>query len=237
MSIARRRFSILALVALIPAVCHAQPAPPNTVGSLGNRYVEVSSGLENVGDDLFERKYFGAVQFNFPITAAVDLGFGGTTSRTSGSTVPGMLSPSAEVTSREWGLRVEATAYLRGSFVVPFVRASGGYEWLNQDRTWVSGRFGPGRLELRERHATGVFGAGTEVLVKRLAVTPSLHYQDTHRDVFGTDVGGAWRLDLVAHLCLTRRLGVFVHGRRTRPRRESGDSLWAGEAGVRFVLK
>jgi hypothetical protein len=61
-----------------------------------------------------------------------------------------------------------------------------------------------------------------------------MHYQESHRNVFGTDLGGAWRADLAVHLWLARTFGAFVHASRTRPRWHFAEPLWSGDAGVRI---
>src|SRR5688572_30299285 len=146
--------------AMLYSSSYAQQVVNAPLGALGRRYVEVSGGRADAGDDLFDHAIVGGLAVNMPVTRGVDVGLAGSFGRTEGSTVPGMLASSADVKSRRRALALIGTGYLRNQILSPFVRIAAGYEWTEVEHVYRA--VGPAGTSLlaNQKESEAVWGAG-----------------------------------------------------------------------------
>ena len=220
-------FALVLLAAVLVAVGQAQSPAPRPAGLLGQRYAEISGGVIAPADDLFDRGSVGGLGLNVPLAAAVDLNFGYTFSRTTGESVPGMLTPSARETTRRQMAHAGVTAYLRNAAASPFICAAVGQQWLTSERVFPAFRFEPSWSD-----TVWMIGAGVEFLIERVAITPAISYRSTQRDDSGNDVGGTIVAGLDVHCWFTDSLGGFARLETVRLNDSGRESI--GELGLRF---
>jgi len=212
----------LALLGFAAAIAgRAQPATSSNVnGVLGQRFVEASVGaIDPHGSS--DEGFTGDLSVKLPVQAGLDVGFGYTYDRVTAD----IGSAPFHLRSRDHTLGATVTGYSTLGGVKPFAGAGLGYQWSRAKLDFGSARI----LDTDDDDGIWALGAGVEIPLGAVTLTPSVTYQDG----FAQDSAAGFAYGAEAHMWFTRSVGGFADATFSDPI-NGGLQSWTYRVGARL---
>lgn len=204
MTLTKKISFALGLLAAASAMNAQNAAIDTPVGVLGQRYVDLSFGAQDI-DDFSKNVYNTSLEANLPVSPSLDLGVGYSYGWFRGT-------PRGHVNT----LSASGTFYAPLGGVKPFLSAAIGHQWS---------RFAG------FRDNAGVWGAavGVEIPFGTLALTPRIAYSDDFEGGSSND----FTYEVEAHYWVSQRTAVYGTIGRTELDNSPADS-WNYQLGLRW---
>ena len=206
----KKLLSVLAaLAAGVSAMAQSIPAPTtsSSTGLLGQRYVDASFSAQDA-HSFSDHAYGLGVAVNLPFNESLDFGLGYDY---------GWLNSSVD--TRSHTLSASATTYTTYNGMKPFFGAALGYGWTRAE---------VGSFSHKDNNGIWGLGAGVEIPVKAVTLTPSLSYADS----FKGGSTGVYAAGLEANHWFTKAVAGFADVSFSDARGHGGEA-WNYGVGVR----